>query len=55
VQRIFQHPSSLTHSWRPAPKVFRELGFCELVFRERFVHSKGSETATMEQDFKDSA
>jgi hypothetical protein len=35
--------------------VFRELVFCELVFRERLAHFEGSEMATMEQDSADSA
>jgi hypothetical protein len=56
VQRVFQHPSSLTLSWRPALKVFRELVFRKLVvFRERLAHSDGSETAMMGQDSADMA
>jgi hypothetical protein len=55
VQRAFQHPLSLTLSWRHAPKVFCELMLSDLVvFRERLAHPEGSETAMMEQDSADS-
>jgi hypothetical protein len=54
VQRVFQHPLSLTLSRRHATKVFCELVFYNLVmFRERLAHSEGSETAMMEQDSAD--
>jgi hypothetical protein len=56
VQRVFQHPLSLTLSWRDAPKVVCELVFSDLVvLRKRLAHSEGSETAMMEQDSADLA
>jgi hypothetical protein len=55
MQCVFRHPSSLTLSWRPSPKVFCELVFSKVMFRKGLAHSEGSETATMEQDSADSA